>query len=91
MAKLFQAFAEENRIESFALTAAVVLPHRLLQKPPKGSKTKDHALCLNRRLQSWLNGDVEELLTEGHTIQLRLGHVGHQTGAQTRQGLLLTL
>ena len=33
MAKLFQAFAEEHRIESFALTAAVVLPHLLLQKP----------------------------------------------------------
>ena len=73
MAKLFQAFAEENRIESFALTAAVVLPHLLLQKPHKGSKMKDHTRCLNRRLQLWLNGDVEGLLTEGRTIQQRLG------------------
>lgn len=57
MAKPFQAFAEENRIESFALTAAVVLPHLLLQKPRKGPSvgTKDHTLCLDRRLQSWLN------------------------------------
>ena len=67
MAKLFQAFAGENRIELFALIAAVV------QKPHKGSKTKDHAFCLDRRLQSWLNGDVEGLLTEGRTIQLHLG------------------
>ena len=73
MAKLFQAFAKENRIDSFALIAAVVLPHLLLQKPHKGSKTKDQALCLNRKLQLWLNGDVEGLLTEGRTIQPRLG------------------
>ena len=73
MAKLLQAFAGENRIELFALIAAVVLQHLLLQKPHKGSKTKDHAFCLDRRLQSWLNGDVEGLLTEGRTIQLHLG------------------
>ena len=73
MAKLFQAFAEETRIESFALTAAVILPHLLLQKPHRGSKTKDHAHCLDRRLQLWLNGDVEALLAEGCTIQQRLG------------------
>ena len=41
VAKLFQAFAEENRIESFALTAAVVLPYLLLQKLHKGIKDEE--------------------------------------------------
>ena len=33
MAKLYQTFAEETRIESFVLTAVIILPHLLLQKP----------------------------------------------------------
>lgn len=75
MAKLFQAFAK-TRIESFALTAAVILPLLLQQKPHKGSRIKgsrDHVQCLDRRLQLWHNGDVEGLLTKGCTIQTCLG------------------
>ena len=73
MAKLFQAFAEETRIKSFALTAAAVLPNLLLQKPHGGSKTKDHVQCLEWRLRLWLNGEVESLMLEARTIQQRLG------------------
>ena len=69
MAKLFLAFAEETRMESFALTAAAIVPHLLLQKPHMGSKTKDHVQCLDRKLQMWLKGDVERLLAESRTIQ----------------------
>ena len=68
MARLFQGFAEETRIESYTLTAASILPHLLFQKPHVESKAKDHAKCLDRRLKLWFKGEVEGLLVESHTI-----------------------
>ena len=55
------------------LTAAAILPHLVLQKPHRGSKMKDCVHCLDRRLQLWLNGDVEGLLVDTRTIQQRMG------------------
>ena len=44
----------------------------LLQKPSPHSKSKDHTLCLQRRLDLWKNGDIEELYKEGQCLQARL-------------------
>lgn len=55
-----------------ALKATTVLSIFLLQKPSKVSKIKDHVKCLKRRLQHWLNEDLEELMRGGRTIQQRL-------------------
>lgn len=44
----------------------------LLQKPHYKSKPKDHSSCLERRLQSWSEGDLNNLLLEGRTLQKRL-------------------
>ena len=38
----------------------------------KGLKPKEHAVCLERHLRSWREGDLETLLIEGRTIQHRL-------------------
>ncbi|EDO42709.1 predicted protein [Nematostella vectensis] len=43
-----------------------------LQKPSKTSKSKDHQECLGKRLALWKNGNIEELIREGRTIQRRL-------------------
>ena len=72
LARLYQAFGSASTLESVALKATIVLPILLLQKPSKVSKTKDHVKCLERRLQHWLNGDLEELTREGRTIQQKL-------------------
>ena len=72
LARLYQAFGSASALESMALKATIVLPILLLQKPSKVSKTKAHVKCLERRLQHWLNGDLEELMREGRTIQQRL-------------------
>ena len=40
----------------------------MLEKPPKTSKSKEHQLPLARRLDQWINGELEELLFEGETI-----------------------
>ena len=65
----------------------VVLQHLLLQKPTRDSKAKDHARHLLRRLDLWLNGDLDELLNEGKCIQnrlrLRRSHSTKSTLAQT--------
>ena len=44
----------------------------LLQKPSKNSKAKDYLKAVARRMQSWLKGDLMELLRERETIQKKL-------------------
>ena len=43
----------------------------LLQNPSKTSKAKDHLKALER-INLWINGNIDELLLEGETIQSRL-------------------
>ena len=50
----------------------MIMQNLLLQKPSKNSKAKDHLTALKRRMQSWLKGDLIELLHEGETIQKNL-------------------
>ena len=50
----------------------MVVPHLLLQKSHRTSKAKDHVAQLERRLKTWANGDLDELLHEGRTIQRQL-------------------
>ena len=50
----------------------MIMQNLLLQKPSKNSKAKDHLTTLKRRMQSWLKGDLIELLHEGETIQKNL-------------------
>ena len=69
---LFRSYADSSALESIALTAAMVLPQLLLQKPTPKSKAREHSACLERRLQSWKVGDIPSLLHEGRTIQSRL-------------------
>ena len=47
------------------------MPILLLQKPARKSKAKDHITYLER-LETWQEGDLNELLREGRTIQQRL-------------------
>ena len=76
LSRLYLAFGSVSALEAIALKAATVLPILLLQKPSKASKTKDHISCLERRLTSWFNGDLGELVREGRAIQQRLPKFG---------------
>ena len=69
LSRLFCAYAEGTALESIALKAAMTSCALLLQKPNHSSKTKDHIACLERRMSSWKAGDIDELLSEGLTIQ----------------------
>ena len=72
LSRLFSAFASAFSMESIALRAATVLPILLLQNPHRRSKAKEHATCLERRLSIWKEGNLNDLVLEGRTIQSRL-------------------
>ena len=54
-----------------ALFAFAVIPQLLLQKPAKQSKSRDHLEVLQRRINSWHDGDLCILLKEVREIQQR--------------------
>ena len=67
--RLYKAFATSLVMESIIIKAATVLPILLLHKHSCNSKAKEQSACLERRLRTWLNGDLNDLLLEGKTIQ----------------------
>ena len=72
LSQMFRAYADRSALESVAMTAAMVMPALLLQKPHPWSKAKDHVIYLERCLQLWGSGKLKELLDEGRTIQHQL-------------------
>ena len=72
LTRLFKAYAEATTLESVAVTAAMVLPSLILQKPHRSSKTKEHIKCIERRMQLRKEGNLDDLLKEGHPIQQHL-------------------
>ena len=62
---------QESPLKDIAFKAIMVMPNLLLQKPSKNSKAKDHLKALERRLESWISGDLLEL-KEAETIQKSL-------------------
>ena len=70
--KLLNNWVEWTALHNIAFKAIMIMPNLLLQKPSTNSKAKDHLTALERRMQSWLKGDLMELLHEGETIQKNL-------------------
>ena len=70
--KLLNGWVEGTALHNIAVKAIMIMPNLLLQKPSKNSKVKDDLTALERRMQSWLEGDVMALLNEGETIQKNL-------------------
>ena len=72
LATLYQSYADESPMECIALKAATVFQILLLQKPGPKSRSKDHIKHLKRRLDMWINGDIEEIFLEGCFLQERM-------------------
>ena len=70
--KLLNSLVEGTALHNIAFKAIMIMPNLLLQKPSKNSKAKDHLTASQRRMQSWLKGDLTKLLHEGETIQKNL-------------------
>ena len=73
-AHLIQAYANSSSLEYAAMKAITVIQIVLLQKPSRTGKSKDHSKHLQRRLDLWLQVDLEMLLDEGKCIQNCLGN-----------------
>ena len=85
LTRLFRAYADQSAIESIALTAAMVMPSLLLQKPHAKSKAKDHTIALERRLQMWTDGNIDHLLSEGRTIQRQCARTRRNVSKEPEQ------
>ena len=86
LVRLFQAHAEATALESVAITAAMVMPHFLLERSNMKLKSRDHASCLTRRMASWLEGDIQGLFREARTIQSRLGNRAQSCRSNIKTG-----
>jgi hypothetical protein len=72
LGRLFRAYAENSPLEQVALKCVMTMPALLLQRPHQKAKTKEHVACLERRLESWVKGDIDILLHECRTVQSQL-------------------
>ena len=73
LSKHYRAYAEGSALECIAIKAVTVMLLLLLQKPCPNSKPRDHRVCLERRLKTWSEDDLNDLVLEGRTLQNRLG------------------
>ena len=72
--KLMIGWTKNSPFKYIAFTAIHVMSS-LLQKPSKKSKAKDHLKALEKRIDLWIRGNIDELLFEGETIQSYLHHI----------------
>ena len=59
-------WTKNSPLKEIAFTPIHVMLSLLLQKPSKTSKKKDHLKALERRIDLWINGNIDELLFEGN-------------------------
>ena len=71
-ARLINCYVNNSPLQQVAMTALMIMPALLLQKPSQRSKSKDHTRKLTERLQHWKNGDFVSLVKEAQDIQGRL-------------------
>ena len=69
LVRLIRAYAEGSSMESFALSAVMLMRILLLQKPHCKLKAKEHSTILLRRLDLWGEGKFDELMAESRQIQ----------------------
>ena len=69
MTHLIRAYAEVSVLKAVALKAVMIMPHQLLQKSHRTSKTNDHIAQLQCHMKMWAEGDINQFLYEGRTIQ----------------------
>ena len=73
--KLMNGWTNNLPLKDIAFKATHIMLSLRLQKPSKISKAKDHLKALERRIDLWINGKIDELLFEGETTQSRLHHI----------------
>ena len=85
LSRLYRLYGESTSLEPVALTAAMTIPALLLQKPHGKSRVKEHIRALDRRLELWKNGHLNNLLAEGKCIQQRLKPTEQRKSVDNKQ------
>ena len=70
-ARLFESLTEGNPMERFALKAMAVMPHLILQKSSRKMKAPEIRAAVEKRMDMWKKGQMEELFDIAQTIQQR--------------------
>jgi len=70
--RLLKLFNTRTRWEPLAINILLIFFPMMLQKPSARSKSKDHSRYLLKRLQSWKEGSLEEIISEAEVIQKRM-------------------
>ena len=85
LSRLYRLYGESTSLEPVALTAAMTIPALLLQKPHGKSRVKEHVRALDRRLELWKNGHLNNLLAEGKCIRQRLKPTEQRKSVDNKQ------
>ena len=72
MTRQINLFTTNSPLKLVDLTCLMIMPQLLLQKPSRDSKAKVHSIALNKRLDLWNQGNLQQLVNESRTIQNRL-------------------
>jgi hypothetical protein len=72
LARLYDAYGSRSPMESIALKAAAIIAPLLLQQPAGKPTYRDNVNHLTRRLKLWDEGNINDLIKEGSTIQEQL-------------------
>ena len=67
--RLVNSWTYKLDLETIALKALMIMPCLLLQKTFLNSKSKENSETLKRKLWLWKNGQLDQLMFEGKTIQ----------------------
>ena len=70
--RLITSWNDRSPICNISMKLFMLMPSLLLQKPNKKSKTQDHIVCLQRRIELWNDGDFDCLIRDGRAIQNHL-------------------
>ena len=65
LTRLLYCWVNDTAMKDVAFRTVMIMPSLLLQKPSKTSKSKDHLIALERRMEDWFNSDLQKLLHEG--------------------------
>ena len=87
MIRLVNSWTYKSNLETIALKALMIMPGLLLQKTSLNSKSKENSETLKRRLSLWKNGQLDQLMFEGKTIQDRLQNNDRTTTNKNKEAL----
>ena len=69
---LIREYIRESHLSAHALKTLAILPHLLCQRTHEKSRTTEDRKALERRLELWEKGDVQNLVKEAETLQRKV-------------------